>query len=127
MPIPRRRGTVPTTRVRSTSLPFSPHRRRLMPSVMVASPNSLPCGRELQPKGRAQAFMTGDGDHAAVLLHDRLGDVEPQSGALAWLLGGEKGGEDLVEDVRADSPPGVRGRGIGRGKDRTPLTLSTPI
>jgi hypothetical protein len=39
--------------------------------------------------------MAGDGDHAAVFLHDRLGDVEPQSGALAWLLGGEKGAKIL--------------------------------
>ena len=52
-------------------------------------------GRQLHRERRAALRLRLERDAAAVLLDDRVGDRQPEAGALADLLGGEERIEDL--------------------------------
>src|SRR5690606_21006389 len=56
--------------------------------------------------GSALAFRIGravDGDLSIMLFHDRIDQREPQTGALAGVLGGEEGLEQTVHDGLRDA------------------------
>ncbi len=63
--------------------------------------------RQEDAEGRALADARIDEDEAAGLLDDAVDHGEAEPGALADLLGGEEGLEDLVDDLRRDAGAGV--------------------
>ena len=62
-------------------------------------------GRKVEAEGRADARLAIDVNCPLVLLHDAVDHGQAEAGALAHLLGGEEGLEDMRQDVAAIPQP----------------------
>src|SRR3546814_12301684 len=75
--------------------------------------------RQINGEGRALPDLRCGKDIAAGLLDNAIDGRQPETGALADFLGGEKRLEDIGEDFRRNARPGVRylERGVFRGRN----------